>query len=205
MNAPSATHPLGVVRSDPNQDAARSAVVLLVVGAVEIVLGLIAIIWPAVAGVSIAILCGSLLLVAGVAGLCSALSSRGRHRIVHLLLGALALAAGVYLLVDPDEGLIGLTKLLAIVLLLGGVLLVAVALLSRENRGVLIAAGAVDVVLGVLIWAELPSSASWAIGLLVGVHFVGSGIRTTISGLDLRRQSSRNLGGAQEGPAASRA
>jgi uncharacterized membrane protein HdeD (DUF308 family) len=37
--------------------------------------------------------------------------------------------------------------------------------------------GALSVVLGILIAASLPSSASWAIGLLVGINLIFWGVR----------------------------
>ena len=51
----------------------------------------------------------------------------------------------------------------------------------------LIAGGVFDILLGALLWAGLPSSASWAIGLLVGLHFLAAGIQTTSEGLAVRR------------------
>jgi uncharacterized membrane protein HdeD (DUF308 family) len=189
MNASATpTHSLGLSLSDPGRES-RSAATLIGVGAVEIALGLIAIVWPAVASVSIAILLGSLLVAAGVVGLAAAFAARGLYVLLRLVLGGFGVAAGIYLLAYPDEGLIGLTKLLVLVLLLSGAALIAVGILGRENRGMLLAAGAFDVLLGALVWAELPSSASWALGLLVGFHFLASGIQTTSSGLALRRLS----------------
>jgi uncharacterized membrane protein HdeD (DUF308 family) len=66
-----------------------------------------------------------------------------------------------------------------------------------RSAALLVALGAAEIVLGLiaivwpavaLIWANLPSSASWAIGLLVGLHFLVAGVRTAWSGFELRRE-----------------
>jgi uncharacterized membrane protein HdeD (DUF308 family) len=173
----------------------RSSLFILL-GAVEIVLGLIAIVWPAVAAVSIAILLGTLLLVQGGVALVSAFAARGWHLFRRLLLSFVSGLAGVYLLAYPEEGVVGLTVVLVLVLFVAGALALAAGLIG-ERSGVLIAGGLFDILIGALIWAHLPSSASWAIGLLVGLYFFASGIETMSFGLDVRREARR--GGVGEG------
>jgi uncharacterized membrane protein HdeD (DUF308 family) len=176
---------------------------VLVAGLVEIVLGLIAILWPAVASVSVAILLGILLLISGGVALVGAFAARGWHFFGRLLWSFVSGLGGLYLLVFPDEGLVGLTALLVIVMFLTGSAFVALALFGGGNRGVLLAVGAIDIIVGAFVWAELPSSASWAIGLLVGFHLLARGIETMTFGLSLRRESTRgaSTGQAAVGPA----
>lgn len=160
----------------------------------EIVIGVIAIVWPAAAAVSIAILLGTLLLVEGGVALVSAFAARGWQLLGRLLWSIVSGLAGIYLLAYPDEGVVGLTALLVIVMFVAGVVFLAAGLLGDENRGLLLAVGALDVIVGALVWAELPSSATWAIGLLVGFHFLARGIELTTFGLDLRRKAKRGTG-----------
>jgi uncharacterized membrane protein HdeD (DUF308 family) len=47
--------------------------------------------------------------------------------------------------------------------------------------------GAMSVILGALIAASLPSSAAWAIGLLVGLNLIFSGVRALIAARVLGR------------------
>jgi uncharacterized membrane protein HdeD (DUF308 family) len=167
----------------------RSALFILL-GAVEIVLGLIAIIWPAVAAVSIAILLGTLLLVQGGVALVSAFAARGWRLFRRLLLSFVSGLAGVYLLAYPEEGVIGLTVVLVLVLFFAGAVALAAGLIG-ERSGALIAGGLFDILIGALIWAHLPSSASWAIGLLVGLYFLAGGAETMSFGLDVRKEGRR--------------
>jgi uncharacterized membrane protein HdeD (DUF308 family) len=188
MSTSPAPHSLGAGLSGPRRAGSPSAALLIALGAVEIALGLIAIVWPAVASVSIAILLGCLFLVEGGVALVGAFTARGWLLLGRLVWSFVSGLAGIYLIAYPEGGVVGLTVLLVIVLFLAGVSLLGTGLLGDENRGLLIAAGVLNIVLGALIWADLPSSASWAIGLLVGLHFLVGGLRTTSSGLELRRE-----------------
>jgi uncharacterized membrane protein HdeD (DUF308 family) len=167
-------------------NAGTRSTLFIILGAVELVLGLIAIIWPAVAAVSIAILLGTLLLVQGGVALVTAFTARGWRMFRRLLLSIVSGLAGFYLLVYPEEGVVGLTIMLVIVLFVAGALALAAGLLGERN-GVLIAGGLFDILIGALVWAHLPSSASWAIGLLVGFYFFATGIETISFGVDVRR------------------
>jgi uncharacterized membrane protein HdeD (DUF308 family) len=160
----------------------------------QIVLGLIAIIWPAVAAVSIAILLGTLLLIEGGIALVAALAARGWQLFGRLVVSLVSGLAGVYLLAYPDEGVVGLTIVLVIVMFVSGVSLLATGLLGDDNRGMLILVGTLDLVVGVLIWTNLPSSASWAVGLLVGFHFLARGIETASYGFGEPGHATRILG-----------
>jgi uncharacterized membrane protein HdeD (DUF308 family) len=158
---------------------------------VEIVMGVIAIVWPAAAAVSIAILLGTLLLIEGGVALVSAFAARGWQLLGRLIWSIVGGLAGIYLLAYPDEGVVGLTALLVIVMFFAGFAFLVTGLMGDENRGLLLVVGALGINVGALIWAGLPTSADWAIGLLVGFHFLARGIETTTLGLDLRRKAKR--------------
>ena len=51
------------------------------------------------------------------------------------------------------------------------------------RRGWPLASGVIDLVLGVLIWMELPESALWVIGLYVGINLVFRGVHWIALGL----------------------
>jgi uncharacterized membrane protein HdeD (DUF308 family) len=188
MSTSPAPHSLGAGLSGPLRAGSRSTALLIALGGVEIALGLIAIVWPAVASVSIAILLGCLFFVEAGVVLVSAFFARGWQLLGRLVWSFVSGLAGIYLIAYPEGGVVGLTVILVILLFLAGVSLVGTGLLGDENRGLLMAVGALNIVFGALIWANLPSSASWAIGLLVGLHFLASGLRTAWSGLELRRE-----------------
>ena len=68
-------------------------------------------------------------------------------------------------------------QLLAILFIIEGVLRCVMALRVRPHNGWgwVLAGGAATVLLGLLIWAGLPSTSDWAIGLLVGMQMIFGG------------------------------
>jgi uncharacterized membrane protein HdeD (DUF308 family) len=94
-----------------------------------------------------------------------------------LLIGLLYVVAGGWLAFFPLTGLLTLTVFLATMFAFQGAMEIAMGLSLRPVRGwisVLIS-GAVSLLVGGLIFAQLPSSAAWAIGLLVGINMIASG------------------------------
>ena len=97
--------------------------------------------------------------------------------------------AGLYLLTHPVMAIGTLTVLLALVLFAEGVFdIVTYFRLQREHpSGWMLLNGIVALVLGALIWVQWPSSSAWAIGTLVGVNLLMTGITRLMFGLAGRR------------------
>jgi len=77
------------------------------------------------------------------------------------------------------ESTIGLTAVIAIVFIVMGVVRVVAAIGDTGGEGsrwLLALGGILAIILGILIAADWPSSAAWAIGLLVGIQFIFDGI-----------------------------
>lgn len=175
----------------------KSWKMLLTAGIISVVLGAIAIILPPLASVTITYLVGILLLIGAVAFVAEAIS-RGStgHRIWSALLAVLYVVAGVWLIINPVSGTITLTWILAIFFLLIGVLRLIAGIASRgkvPNSGWTIVNGVLSIVIAVLVIGDLPSSAAWAIGLLVGIQLLFDGIAliaTAMAGKQLAESGS---------------
>lgn len=144
-------------------------------GLLAIAAGIGSILVPAVASVTTSILIGIVLLVTSVAIGIGALAVDGLGRkLLRGLVAVLTFAAGLYLLVAPLDGAFTLTVMLVIWFVAVGITRIATGLaeLGVPGAGYTILAGGVSLVLGILIGSELPSSADWAIGLLVGIDFL---------------------------------
>jgi uncharacterized membrane protein HdeD (DUF308 family) len=145
------------------EDAVTNRRALVIGGVVAIAIGLVAIAVPAAASVGTAIFTGIVLLAASGAIVLHALSTHGLPRLVRLAAALVTCIAGISLLTAPLDGTFTLTVILVIWFVAFGVVQMVTGAF---------AAGATSAVLGVLIAAGLPSSADWAIGLLVGIQFV---------------------------------
>jgi uncharacterized membrane protein HdeD (DUF308 family) len=143
-------------------------------GVLMVVLGMLAIGLPNVATLAVEILVGWLFLVGGVLRIVSVLASRRRPGFLWSLLSPVCAAVlGFWLIFRPVEGVLTATLLLAAFFVVDGVVKMLLALELRqhlENWGWTLFSGVIDLVLAYLIWLGWPSSATWAIGLLVGVN-----------------------------------
>ena len=116
--------------------------------------------------------------IAGVAQTIHAFAARSWSGFfLDLLVGLLYLAAGIVLWLNPFAGVVTLTVFLATVLVVDGVFRSILAVQVRPLRGWfwLLLGGLVGIVLGVMIWQQLPSSALSVLGLLLGINLVFSG------------------------------
>jgi uncharacterized membrane protein HdeD (DUF308 family) len=155
-----------------------------------IVLGAFAIVEPAVAGLGVALLVGWLLIFGGISHFVSAFEGGGARRVLfEILAGVVFVIGGWYLVTHPLLALSTLTLLLAAVIIAAGVCeIITYFRLKREQAsGWILFNGIVAVILGALIWMHWPSSSVWAIGTLVGVNLLLTGITRLMVGLTGRR------------------
>jgi uncharacterized membrane protein HdeD (DUF308 family) len=160
----------------------------VLVGVALIVLGLVALGSVVVASLAVAAAIGVLLLLAGGAEVAGAFWCRGWSGFfLHLLSGLLSIVVGGLFLRAPIGALAALTLLVACFLMVGGLFKIVTALSYRFAAwGWAAMSGAIDLVLGVLIWMEWPASALWVIGLFLGINFVFRGVNWIALGLALR-------------------
>jgi len=149
----------------------------LALGIALIVLGMLAIGSPWVTTFASVRFVGVLLIVGGIGQALGAFwSRRWSGFFAHLLMGILYLAVGVLCLERPAEAALDLTLLIAAFLIVGGLFRVAAALSTRfPHWGWTLVNGAINVVLGVMIWRQWPGSALWVIGLFVGIEMLFTG------------------------------
>lgn len=153
---------------------------LLVEGIVLFILGLLAIIVPPIATIAVEVLIGWLLLMSGIIGLIATFrmpSTPGRGW--SLASAVLGIVAGIVLLAWPLSGAVSLTLILTVFLTLEGVVSILYALEHKRELsgrwGFMLFSGVVDLLLAGMIFAGLPGTAAWAIGLLVGINLVFGG------------------------------
>ena len=150
----------------------------LALGIVLIIVGFAAIVFPFVSTVAAKIALGWLFLIGGVFMVIHAFSAPGWQGFLwSLLVGILYLVAGGYLAFFPLTGLLTLALLLIILFAVEGIFEVIMAFRVRphEGWGFLLLSGIAALAVAVLIALDLPGSATWALGLLVGINLLFSG------------------------------
>ncbi len=167
-------------------------VLYLVEGVVLVVLGATAIVIPPLATLAVTILFGWLFLVSGVMGLFTTFWMRQAPGFWWSLISAvLGIVVGVLLLAAPLSGAVTLTLVLVAFFIVEGIVSIMFALDHKRELsgqwGWMLVSGIVDLGLSAMILAGLPSSAAWAIGLLVGINMVFGGTALIVMALHARR------------------
>jgi uncharacterized membrane protein HdeD (DUF308 family) len=152
--------------------------------------------WKALMAVGVlAIFVGWVLLIVGAFMVAGAFTAHSLGTVVLRLLWAfLTVIVGLWLIVEPHNGTLTLTLVLGIYFLFMGITRIAVAFSARgqRNAGLLGLSGFAGLLIGILVLAKFPSSADWAIGLLVGIDLIFAGWTLTsiaLLGKDLARSS----------------
>ena len=157
-------------------------------GIVLFVAGLVAIFHPFLTSLATALLLGWSLIASGafaiVAGLSDLRARAGWHYVV---LGLLALAAGLVVLFNPFARLLSLVWAIGAWLVVGGVIELFGALSARRGRFWLFLVGFVDILLGVVLMFMDAFSALALLAAVVGLSLALRGAALASYGLALRR------------------
>ncbi|MGH6980297.1 MAG: HdeD family acid-resistance protein [Stellaceae bacterium] len=155
-------------------------VLFLVEGIILVILGLAAILVPPLATLTFTIVIGWIFLVSGVVGLITTFWARHAPGFWWSLISALiGIAAGLVLLFSPLRGTLSLTLVLIAFFVIEGVASIMYAIEHRNQLsgrwGWMLISGIIDLILAAIIFAGLPGTAAWALGLLVGINMVFGG------------------------------
>jgi len=169
----------------------------LVEGIVLVLLGLAAVAIPPIATLAIAILFGWVFLLSGIAGLVTTFLMRAAPGFWWSLLSAiLGIAAGVVLLLWPLSGAFTLTLVLIAFFSIEGIVSIMFALEHKRDLSGrwawMLVSGIVDLILAAVIFAGLPGTAAWALGLLVGINMVFGGAALIAMALHARGGNTRS-------------
>ena len=95
-----------------------------------------------------------------------------------LTLGIITALTGIAIIGHPLIGLAFLTLLLVIYFVTEGVSKIVVSFRYKPAAGWkwLLASGVLSLLFGLLIWSQWPVSGMWAVGVLVGLNLLGTGM-----------------------------
>jgi uncharacterized membrane protein HdeD (DUF308 family) len=162
----------------------------IVWGILLVVFGMVAIGAPFLAAVAVNIAVAWLIVLAGVVHIMLGVRAHGAGSMIwKLLVGLAYLGFGVYLILHPVLGVVSLTLVLASLFLIEGILDIVLFFNMRPLGGStwVLVDGIVTLLLGLMIYMQWPSSAAWAIGTLVGVSMIVSGVTRVMLSLAVRR------------------
>jgi uncharacterized membrane protein HdeD (DUF308 family) len=179
-----------MAQNTPVEMVRRGSTVSVLWGILLIVFGAMAIISPFIAAVAVSVVVGYLIILAGVVHLMLAFRAHGAGSVIwKALVGVAYLVFGGYLILHPVIGVASLTLVLASLFVIEGVLDIVLYAKMRPAQGsswVLID-GIVSLLLGLMIYLQWPSSSLWAIGTLVGISLIFSGVARVMLSMAVRR------------------
>ena len=159
-------------------------------GVLLIVFGVLAVGSPFLAAVAVNAMIAWLIVLAGAVHLMLAFRVHTAGSILwKLLVGLAYICFGLYVILHPVLGVESLTLILASLFLIAGVLDIVLYVTMRAMPGSswLLVDGVVTLALGVMIYMQWPSSSAWAIGTLVGVSMIFSGVSRVAMSLAVRK------------------
>jgi uncharacterized membrane protein HdeD (DUF308 family) len=154
----------------------------LVQGVLMVFAVLLALIYPFIASVAIVYLLGWILIVSGVLQGIGLIGAKDvPHYWLQLISVVLAILIGVLLLRQPESGLLVMTVLLIVFFMVEGIAKIIFALTIRPfpNWGWVLGSGLVGILLALILWANMPVSSEWLLGVLLGVQLIAEGAALT--------------------------
>jgi uncharacterized membrane protein HdeD (DUF308 family) len=170
------------------RDARSYGTFLIVAGVIGAIAGILALVYPDITLLAIALIAGINLMLLGILALIDAVGGDRDtgDRVLAGVIGILGLIAGLVVIRRPGESLLALVVIIGVWLVVTGIVDFIRAFSRLENRALRLLAALVDVILGILILA-LPKLSLGTLAILVGLAFLIRGVVAVISGIGLRR------------------
>jgi len=179
-----------MAQNSPVQMVRNASTVSILWGVLLIVIGMVAIGSPFIAAVAFSVVVAWLIVVAGIVHAVLAFRAHGAGSMIwKLLVGVAYLCFGGYLLLHPVLGAASLTLVLASLFVVEGILDIVLFAKMRpmQGSGWVLVDGIITLLLGLLIYMQWPSSSAWAIGTLVGISMIFSGVARVMLSLAVRK------------------
>jgi len=179
-----------MTQQSPSDIVRHASTWSILCGVAFIILGVLAVGSPALAAVAVNAVIAWLIVLAGVVHLSLAFyAHRAGSVLWKLLVGLAYIFFGIYLIAHPALGVASLTLVLALLFLVEGIFDIALFFQMRAIGGSswILVDGIITLALGLMIYLRWPSNSNWAIGTLVGVSLIISGVTRLMLSLAVRR------------------
>jgi len=180
---------MATARQDEAAKLHRGFSWLAALGVILVLAGLVGLVYTGVATLTSMLLFGWLLLIGGAVGLLHAVQARGTSFFwLGVIVAALNIAAGVVVIRRPDAAAAALTMFAALLFLTAGLFRLVGSLVVRGPQfGWTLLLGAFDLLLGILVLANWPSSSKYVIGCFFSLALLFDGLGLIATGFGGRR------------------
>jgi uncharacterized membrane protein HdeD (DUF308 family) len=172
---------------------------LIVAGVIGAIAGILALVYPDITLLALALIAGINLMLMGVLALIEAFGGErdATARLLCGIIGILGLIGGLVVIRRPGESLLAILLVLGIWLIVSGIVDFIRAFARLEGRALMLLSALVDVILGVLILA-LPKLSLATLAILVGISFIVRGVFSVVRGIAIRRGADKVADVAEE-------
>jgi uncharacterized membrane protein HdeD (DUF308 family) len=167
-----------VMREALRETVRRHSLWYLVQGGLMALGGILALVYPVLSSAAVLILVGWILIITGIIQGISLLGARSvPHFWLQLVSVVLSVIVVSLILRHPAEGLLTVTLLLVVFFMIEGISKVIFSLTIRPfpNWGWVLASGLLGILLSLFLWASLPVTAVWLLGVLLGIQLISEG------------------------------
>lgn len=162
----------------------------LVQGCVLVLVGAFAVVSPLIASLAAIGVLGWLLIMAGVLQTIGLIGARATQSFpLHVLSAVLFVLVGVLFLRNPADSLLAVAMLLMVLMMVQGIARIMFALNIRpiDEWQWLLVAGVAEIALAVVLWTNMPVTALWLVGLVLGAGLICEGGAMAWLAWNLRR------------------
>jgi uncharacterized membrane protein HdeD (DUF308 family) len=191
---PSVSEAGAPLREAVKESVRKNAWLFIIQGVLMTVVGIAAIAYPLMTSVAVVVFLGWMLIVVGVVQGISLISAReAPHFWLQLVSVALACIIGAMMVSRPEAGLLALTLLVVVYFMVEGISKIVLALTVRPlpNWGWVLASGLLGVALSFYLWADMPITAAWLLGLLLGINLISEGVSLVVLAWQARSVAER--------------
>jgi uncharacterized membrane protein HdeD (DUF308 family) len=179
-----------------SEDVKKSTAWVIFLSVVLIILGILAIIAPAIASAFFTAMMGWIALISGIVMVVQSFRSHPvRGFWLNLIVGIFYAVAGLYILFNLGAALLALTFAFGVLFVVEGIFTIIMAFTQKAGRGLswlVVLNGVVTLILGIMVLNGWPFSALWLIGLYVGISLLLSGVSLLAASLAVRKATATN-------------
>jgi uncharacterized membrane protein HdeD (DUF308 family) len=177
------------------QSVRKSTGWVIALSIVLIILGILAILMPAIASAFFTSVIGWITLISGIVTIVESFQSRPfRGFWLNLIVGIFYAIAGIYILLNLGAAVLAMTFVFGILFIVEGIFTIIMGFTHRAGHRMswlVVLNGVVTLILGIMVLNRFPSSAIWLIGLYVGISLLMNGTSLLASAVAVRQTLTR--------------
>ena len=167
------------LREAVRETVRRHSTWYLIQGALMVIGGIVALVYPFVSSVAVVLFLGWILIISGIVQGISLIGAQNVPNFwLQLVSVVLSIIVGVLFLRRPGEAVVTLTLLLIVFFMVEGFskLIFSLTIRPLPNWGWVLASGIIGILLSFYLFANLTTTAIWLLGVLIGIQLICEGV-----------------------------